>query len=155
MKKTLEQIEAEKLSRRAALGRIGFLAGASAVAALTSDELLRKVGAEMQRRAGNNKVVNQVSKELQASGVALADGQPEGSSCVCNTSQPPGYWWTCKSCSGLDSLKLWPALNCSEIVDTWVCCQAQYEACVRDYGAGATCTNKLTECKGRIPAGLE
>ena len=73
-KKSLEQIEAEKLSRRVALGRIGFLAGASAVAALTSDELLRKVGAEMQRRAGDNKVVNQVAKEFQGAGIAVAAG---------------------------------------------------------------------------------
>lgn len=82
MSKTLEQIEAERLSRRQALGRIGFLAGASAIAALTSDELLRKVGAEMQKRAGDNQIANQVAKELQAAGVANATGTVACANCV-------------------------------------------------------------------------
>ncbi len=155
MSKTLEQIEAERLSRRQALGRIGFLAGAAAVAALTSDELLRKVGAEMQKRAGDSQVANQVAKELRGAGVAMATGQPNGSSCVCNSSHPPGYWWVCKSCSGADSLKLWPALDCDPVNgDTQTCCQQKYDACMANYGSGAstTCQGKLDECKARIAA---
>jgi hypothetical protein len=73
MKKTLEQIEAERMSRRQALGRIGFLAGASAVAAMTSDELLRLVGREMQKRAGDNEIAETVAKEFQNVGMARAD----------------------------------------------------------------------------------
>ncbi len=68
----LAQFEKEKLSRRQALARIGFQAGAAAIAALTADELLRKVGKEMQRRASDNKVAQQVAKELEQSGVASA-----------------------------------------------------------------------------------
>jgi hypothetical protein len=69
----LAQMEKEKLTRRQALARFGFQAGAAAVAALTADELLRKVGTEMQRRAGDNRVAQQVAKELNGAGVAFAD----------------------------------------------------------------------------------
>ena len=68
----LAQFEKEKLSRRQALARFGFQAGAAAIAALTADELLRKVGKEMQRRAGDNKVAQQVAREFQQAGVANA-----------------------------------------------------------------------------------
>ena len=105
MKKTIEQIEAEKLSRRQALGRIGFLAGAAAVASLTSDELTRLVGRELQKRSGDNKVVDQVAKELQASGVAGAAGvaidcDPQSTGTSCYGSYPGtgsviGYCNTC------------------------------------------------------------
>jgi hypothetical protein len=68
----LAQMEKEKLTRRQALARFGFQAGAAAVAALTADELLRKVGKDMQRRAGDNKVAQQVAKELSNAGVVSA-----------------------------------------------------------------------------------
>ena len=70
------QFEKEKLSRRQALARIGFQAGAAAIAALTADELLRKVGKEMQRRTKDHKVAQQVAKELSNAGVAFAAPPP-------------------------------------------------------------------------------
>ncbi|MGC4046327.1 MAG: hypothetical protein QM758_21260 [Armatimonas sp.] len=73
MKKTLEQIETERMNRRQALGRIGFLAGMSAVAAMTSDELLRRVGHEIQKRSSDGQIINAVAKEFQSAGVVLAD----------------------------------------------------------------------------------
>ena len=76
VKKSTAQIEAEKMSRRQVLGRVGFLAGAAAVAALTTDDLARLVGREMQKRAGDNKVINQVAKEFQNAGIAIAQGPP-------------------------------------------------------------------------------
>lgn len=68
----LAQMEKEKLTRRQALARFGFQAGAAAVAALTADDLLRAVGKEMQQRAGNNKIAQQVATEFQNAGVAHA-----------------------------------------------------------------------------------
>jgi hypothetical protein len=155
MKKTLEQIEAERLSRRQALGRIGFLAGASAVAALTSDELLRKVGAEMQKRAGDNQIANAVAKEFQNAGVAFAT-IPVGFSCSCDQSTPPQErWWYCASCGATNPTGFWPALDCTPGFDSQKCCQDQYLRCLAAYGntsqAQTTCSNKRAECKGRIP----
>lgn len=72
----LAQMEQEKLTRRQALYRFGFHVGAAAIAALTADELLRKVGAEMQKRAGDSKVAQQVARELSNAGVAMAVPPP-------------------------------------------------------------------------------
>jgi hypothetical protein len=77
----LAKFEAEKMSRRKMLGRFGFTAAAVAVASLTSDDLLRKVGVEMQKRAGDNKIANQVAKELQNAGVANAAARPPCNYC--------------------------------------------------------------------------
>jgi hypothetical protein len=68
----LAAFEKEKMSRRAALGRFGLLAGAAAVAALTADELTRMVGSELERRLAGNKAIEQVAKELKNAGVAFA-----------------------------------------------------------------------------------
>jgi len=68
--------EREKLTRRQSLARFGFLAGAAAVAALTTDDLARMVGKELQKRAGDNRIVGQVAKELQAAGIAEAKTTP-------------------------------------------------------------------------------
>jgi hypothetical protein len=68
----LAEFEAQKMTRRQALGRFGFLAGAAAVAALSVDELTRMAGNEMSRRAQGNKAVEQVAKELQNAGIAHA-----------------------------------------------------------------------------------
>jgi hypothetical protein len=68
----LEQFEKEKLTRRQALARFGFQAGATLVATLTADDLLRAVGKEMKQRAGDNKVAQQVAKELSNAGMVSA-----------------------------------------------------------------------------------
>jgi hypothetical protein len=68
----LAEFQAQKMTRRQALGRFGFLAGAAAVAALSVDELTRLAGNEMSRRATGNKAVEQVAKEFQNAGVAHA-----------------------------------------------------------------------------------
>jgi hypothetical protein len=135
MKKTLEQIEAERLSRRQALGRIGFLAGASAIAALTSDELLRKVGAEMQKRAGDNKVADQVAKELQAAGMANAVGvppcDPELGFDIC----PPTCCESCSDTYNYEMKQCTQAYNACTANPLNTGCGADLAAC--NLGAGA------------------
>jgi hypothetical protein len=69
----LAEFEKQKMTRRQALGRVGFLAGAAAVAALSVDDLARLAGNEMSRRATGNKAIDQVAKELKGAGVAFAD----------------------------------------------------------------------------------
>jgi hypothetical protein len=104
----LAEFQAQKMSRRQALGRFGFLAGAAAVAALSVDELTRLAGNEMSRRAAGNKAVEQVARELQNAGVAHALKPPpfctgacddtcgnnyQKAICLCNQLSPldPGY----------------------------------------------------------------
>lgn len=71
------RFERERLTRREVFARFGFRAAAVAVAALTADDLLRKVGEEMGRRAGDSKVANSVAREFRTAGVAFAGG-PSG-----------------------------------------------------------------------------
>ncbi|WP_395142292.1 hypothetical protein [Armatimonas sp.] len=126
----LAQFEKEKLSRRQALARFGFQAGAAAVAALTADELLRKVGKEMQRRAGDNKVAQQVASEFQNAGLALAT-PPECLGCTtgcvpsatqkcevclptCGSNKKKLVWKTCSECDtgledALSACSEWPS----------------------------------------------
>lgn len=71
-KARLVELEKAKMSRRQALGRLGFTYGAAVVAALTSDELLRAVGRQMERVETDNQVARQVAQEFKNAGVALA-----------------------------------------------------------------------------------
>jgi hypothetical protein len=87
---TLARLEQEKMTRRQALGRLGFLAGAAAVSALTVDELTRKVGQEMSRRAGDNKIVAQVAKEFENAGIANAGTRLACSVCAVVLIGPDG-----------------------------------------------------------------
>jgi hypothetical protein len=69
---SLSSADKAKLTRRQALAKFGFQAGAAAIATLTADDLLRKVGEEMQKRAGDSEVANAVAKEFKNAGVAFA-----------------------------------------------------------------------------------
>lgn len=73
---TAQRVEQEKLTRRAALRKLGFGAGMAAFALLGVDDLARMVGKRMERMAGDNKVAEQVAKEFQAVGVASANPSP-------------------------------------------------------------------------------
>jgi hypothetical protein len=97
--------EKQAMTRRQALGRLGFLAGASAIAALSVDDLARLAGREMERRAGDNKVARKVAQEFSNAGMAFAarPSCPAGSTgqgCIacayyyaagCRNNQYPGY----------------------------------------------------------------
>lgn len=167
------QFEKEKLSRRQALARIGFQAGAAAIAALTADELLRKVGKEMQRRTKDHKVAQQVAKELSNAGVAnaLAIDVPTGSKCKCNVTGSGTSWWFCTVCTTNEIEEpeenitpdvvpgKWPALNCDKTInDCEGCCRNQYDTCVDRYkaqgysdaDARSFCNGKLDDCLDRI-----
>lgn len=93
----LEQFEKEKLSRRQALAKFGFQAGAALVATLTADDLLRAVGKEMRKRAGDNKVAQQVAKEFQQVGVAFAES---GCYSACTVARANSILYSCTPLSG-------------------------------------------------------
>jgi hypothetical protein len=118
----LAQFEKEKLSRRQALARIGFQAGAAAIAALTADELLRKVGKEMQRRAGDNKVAQQVAKEFVNAGVANAVPieVPIEEDGIAKEPMPPGL----AGCDGVDTGQY--CRGQGGLHACWDCCDRMY-----------------------------
>ena len=83
---TARRVEREKLTRRAALRKLGFGAGLAAFSLLGVDDFARMVGQRMQRMAGDNKVAQAVAKEFQQAGIALAGTVPAG----CVYVQGPG-----------------------------------------------------------------
>lgn len=74
---TARRVERDRLTRRAALRKLGFGAGIAALSLFSVDDLARLVGARMERMAGDNKIAAQVAKEFRRAGVVLA-GSPSG-----------------------------------------------------------------------------
>ncbi len=88
---TAQRVEQEKMTRRAALRKLGFGAGMAAFALLGVDDLARMVGKRMERMSSDNKVAQQVAKEFQQAGVAFADGGGSSTSVCSGTGNPCGY----------------------------------------------------------------
>jgi len=86
-----ERFERERLSRRQALKRFGMTSAMATFALFSVDDLARMVGKAMQQRAADNKVVEQVAREFQQAGIALADGS--------NGCGQSGSVSTCQHCS--------------------------------------------------------
>jgi hypothetical protein len=74
----VRRFESEKMSRRAVLAKVGLRFGAAALAALSVDDLARKVGAELARRSGDSKVASSVAHEFRNAGIAFADVNASG-----------------------------------------------------------------------------
>jgi len=74
-----ERFERERLSRRQALKRFGMTSAMATFALFSVDDLARMVGKAVEQRAADNKVVEQVAKEFQKAGIAMADLGPGGS----------------------------------------------------------------------------
>lgn len=112
--KSVEQVEQEHLTRRAALRKLGFGAGLSAFMLLGVDDLARMVGTKMAQTARDNKTAEQVAKEFQSAGVALADGSASGAPCISN--------YDCSGCGGSAAT----GDCCSGSSDPSACCGKAY-----------------------------
>ncbi len=67
--------ERGRLSRRQALKKLGMTSAMATFALFSVDDLARMVGKAMEQRVADNKVAEQVAKEFQQAGIALAGGQ--------------------------------------------------------------------------------
>ena len=67
-----QKFERERLTRRQALKRFGMTSAMTAFALFSVDDLARMVGAAMERQAKNSKIAEQVAKEFQSAGIAMA-----------------------------------------------------------------------------------
>ena len=99
---TARKVEQEKLTRRAALRKLGFGAGFAAFSLLAVDDLARMVGRRMERMAGDNRVAGQIAKEFQQAGMAFAGGFQNPSNTTCKSD------YDCSGCRTSD--------------DTYDCC---------------------------------
>lgn len=66
------KFEAARLTRRQALAKFGFGAGAAALLALSSDDIARMAAAKLKQHAGDNQIAHLVANELKDAGVAHA-----------------------------------------------------------------------------------
>ena len=69
---TAQRVEREKMTRRAALRKLGYGAGIAAFSMLGVDDFARMAGSRMAQMAGDNKVATRVAKEFQEAGIANA-----------------------------------------------------------------------------------
>ncbi len=74
----LARHEAEKMSRRAVLAKVGLRFGAAVIAAISVDDLTRAVTASIARSNKDNVVAQQVANEFKNAGVAFADVSASG-----------------------------------------------------------------------------
>ncbi len=111
-KKSAEQIEQERLTRRQALRKLGFGAGLSAIMLLGADDLARMVGRRLQQMEGDNKVAEQIAKEFRSAGVAFASG-PSGTPC------PPLFCDCIATCTGVDGRSVTDCANHCEAVNNY------------------------------------
>lgn len=78
------QFEQERISRRAALRKLGFGAGMAALLALSADDLARMAAVRLKQRAGDSRVADQIAREFRNVGIAFADpsnpSNPSGAS---------------------------------------------------------------------------
>lgn len=129
---TARRIEQEKLTRRAALRKLGFGAGIAAFSLLGVDDFAHMVGKRLERMAGDNKVAGQVAKEFQSAGIALAGGPSWGGcdGCIDNCVAPK--YFRCNPCTVLvlcTGSTIGPD-NCSKYTvganksDCYTCCGA-------------------------------
>jgi hypothetical protein len=122
-KAKLAELEKAKMTRREAFGRIGFRAAATAIAALSADDLLRAVGREMERRNFDSEVAQNVATEFKNAGAAFAEA-PDPSPLPCTCSNPPtGY--KCKSCFLGGKMVVF---DCA----TSACCDTRYQQCLNN-----------------------
>ena len=94
---TAQRVEQDKMTRRAALRKLGFGAGMAAFALLGVDDLARMVGQRMERMAGDNKVAEQVAKEFQGMGVVSAAPAPYYYSPACQACEQ--HYQNCVECT--------------------------------------------------------
>jgi hypothetical protein len=143
--------EQQAMTRRQALGRLGFLAGAAAVAALGVDDLTRLVGKEMQKRAGDDKTARKVAQEFANAGVAFAT--PSGIAWPCSGCLI-GCWANnvdeeCQSCGGwcLGTARIVP-IDCATRAPSacWSCCNAKKTKCYVSGKPSSTCNDNYTLC---------
>lgn len=64
--------EVQKLSRRAALAKMGVRSAMTIFAAFSIDDLARMVGKKMEQNAAQNAAVNEVARQLQNAGLSFA-----------------------------------------------------------------------------------
>ena len=84
------RFENERMTRRGALRKFGFMAGMAVFATLSVDDLARIAAKKMQDNEATKGIGDTLAKEFRAAGVALANDDP---------GNPNSYLGTCIGCT--------------------------------------------------------
>ena len=134
----LAKREAQKMTRRAALAKMGVRGAMAIFAAFTVDDLARMVAKKLEQQAGQNAAIDEVARQLHNAGVAFAlpmceEIQADGSSMMvpCNKGgggSPPNY-----NCPG--------QCDCNKKPTGESCCDGTAVAswCIGRYSTAANC----------------
>lgn len=139
------EFERGRVSRRQALKKLGMTSAMAAFALFSVDDLARMVGKAMQQRAADNKVVEQVAKEFQQAGIALAyDPNGPCSGCVSGGTCVPGTYQKCEKCCSGCSCEHALDLSCGDPSFSNTQCQACCQS--RNPGTGLLATLGYNDC---------
>ena len=142
----LAKFEREQLTRRQALRKFGVTSAMATFALFSVDDLARMVGKAMQQRAGDNKVAEQLAKEFQQAGIAMAGGT-DTSSCAHCCNQRDQDLCSCISLYGSQGFIPDESLfkSCmNDLYYSWSNCMTVPGRCPDD-GIGG-CPNTTTPC---------
>ena len=125
--------EAAKMTRRAALAKIGLRGGMAIFAAFSIDDLARKAATVLSQQGRDNKVVDEVARQMHNAGVSFAAVPPTDDTlytdepCIAEESTEPGAMSPCSGtkCKG-------------------ACCQA----CKDNQSRVKKCAEVYAVCKG-------
>ena len=122
------RFENERMTRRGALRKFGFMAGMAVFATLSVDDLARIAAKKMQDAEATKGIGDTLAKEFRAAGVALANddaGGPLG-----------GYYMAANP---------WGA-GCATKPDCSQCCTDKYTECRKKEKWPGECRSKETAC---------
>lgn len=146
------RVEDSRVSRRAALRRLGFTAGAAFLGMFAADDLTRLVLSGMERHDATRGIADSLAHEFRDAGIAYGQGGGGSSHCgindvpcrcqfidpetgTCPNPGPCGCCDPCLHCTPPDS-----NCFCMDVADyKWCCCKQaainQYPSCVDCNGA--------------------
>jgi len=165
----LEKFERERLTRRQALKKFGVTTAMATFAMFSVDDLARMVGKAMQQRVSDSIVAEQVAKEFQQAGIAMAtNADPELTSIKCIISgchdasecNPNKFSWLyCPPCSSF-GIKVSGCVgteifNChtGDLNDCLTCCENAYTSCKNSKVTEYNCDTLLKGCENNCGQG--
>jgi len=132
-----DKVEQERLTRRAALRKMGYTSGIALFSLFAVDDLARMAIKKMEQHKETRQIAETVAKEFKNSGIAAANSFSNYCGCF-SPCVPPNQYFTCAACT-------WPCtgfflsnVSCStftipatatmgkQTTPCFACCDAQY-----------------------------
>ena len=153
------RFENERMTRRGALRKFGFMAGMAVFATLSVDDLARIAAKKMQEQEATKGIGDTLAKEFRAAGVVLANDDPGNpnpylSDCSgCTGYCIPDADYDCVDCPSTCATPMWPwggkkkRLKCADAQGFW-------NACAGNGNQVDCCQQKCFDCCATKPCGM-